>query len=124
MERTMLILKPDAVNRCLIGELLTRFEKKGLKVVGMKMERLTEEKLEVHYAHGSHTANVTTGDIGLEVSAAFMVDKGERKPVKGFMLSGNVFDWFKEIEGLEKKQKTYGSLISPRIAFRDVHVVA
>ena len=83
-----------------------------------------ERYVEVHYAHGSHTANPTTGDIGLEVSAAFLVERGERKPVKGFMLSGNVFDWFNNIEGLEKKQKVFGSFISPRMAFRDVRVVA
>ena len=51
MEQTMLIIKPDAVNRCLTGELLTRFEKKGLKIIGMKMEHLSTEKLELHYAH-------------------------------------------------------------------------
>lgn len=82
-----------------------------------------EKYIEVHYAHGSHTANPTTGDIGLEVSAAFLVEKGERRPVKGFMLSGNIFDWFNNIE-VEKKQKVFGSLVAPRMAFRDVRVVA
>lgn len=80
--------------------------------------------LEVHYAHGSHTANPTTGDMGLEVSAAFLVDKGVRTPMKGFMLSGNVFDMFSGIEAMEKKQTSYGSLISPRIAFRGLRVVS
>ncbi|MFH0736989.1 MAG: TldD/PmbA family protein [Candidatus Micrarchaeota archaeon] len=80
--------------------------------------------IEVHHAHGSHTANVTTGDIGLEVSAAFMVEKGKRKPVKGFMMSGNIFDMFKGIEAIEDKQQTVGSLISPRIAFRNVRIIA
>jgi len=51
MERTMLIMKPDAVNRSLVGELLSRFEKKGLKIAGMKMEHLSPEKLELHYAN-------------------------------------------------------------------------
>jgi PmbA protein len=83
-----------------------------------------ERYIEVHYAHGSHTANVTTGDIGLEVSAAFLVEKGERKPVKGFMLSGNVFDMFSNIEGLEKRQQTHGSFIAPRMAFKDVRVIS
>ena len=37
MERTLIILKPDAVQRGLSGEIITRFEKKGLQIVGMKM---------------------------------------------------------------------------------------
>ncbi len=51
MERTCVLLKPDAVNRGLMGEIVRRFEDKGLKVVGMKMERLAPGKLEEHYAH-------------------------------------------------------------------------
>jgi PmbA protein len=80
--------------------------------------------LEVRSAHGSHTANLTTGDIGLEVSAAFLVEKGKRRPVKNFMLSGNVFDMFANIEGIEKKQHVFGSLVAPRMAFKDVRVVS
>ncbi len=83
-----------------------------------------DRHLEVHYAQGSHTANISSGDIGLEVSAAFLVEKGKRKPVKGFMLSGNVFDMLSNIEAIESTQKVFGSLISPRIAFRDVRVVS
>ena len=49
MERTLIILKPDAVQRGLSGEIITRFEKKGLQVVGMKMMRITAELAETHY---------------------------------------------------------------------------
>jgi PmbA protein len=83
-----------------------------------------ERYIEVHYAHGSHTANMTTGDIGLEASAAFLVEKGKRKPIKGFLISGNVFDMFSKIEAMESRQQTYGSLIAPRIAFKDVRIVS
>ena len=82
-----------------------------------------EKYIELRSAHGAHTANVTSGDIGLEASSAFLVEKGERKPIKGFMLTGNVFDMLSDIVGLEKRQKVYGSLISPRIAFGNVRVV-
>ena len=54
MERTLILIKPDAVQRDLIGEILTRFERKGLKVVGLKMIALTEELLNTHYGHLSH----------------------------------------------------------------------
>lgn len=50
-EKTILIVKPDGVQRGLIGEVLKRLENKGLKVVGLKMMRLDEAKLREHYAH-------------------------------------------------------------------------
>ena len=49
-ERTLIILKPDAVQRRLSGEILLRLERKGLKLMGLKMARLDRSKLEVHYA--------------------------------------------------------------------------
>jgi nucleoside-diphosphate kinase len=51
MERTLVLLKPDAVQRALIGEILVRLERKGLKVVGLKFMRLTDELLNEHYSH-------------------------------------------------------------------------
>ncbi|MBO7316981.1 MAG: nucleoside-diphosphate kinase [Paludibacteraceae bacterium] len=51
MERTLVILKPSAVQRGLIGEVITRFERKGLKLVAIKMIQLTDEILAEHYAH-------------------------------------------------------------------------
>lgn len=50
-ERTLLLLKPDAVQRGLVGAILARFEGKGLKIVGMKMFRMTKELSREHYAH-------------------------------------------------------------------------
>jgi len=49
MERTLIIFKPDAVQRGLCGEILTRFEKKGLQIVGMKFMRLPQQLVETHY---------------------------------------------------------------------------
>lgn len=50
-EKTVLIVKPDGVQRGLIGEVIKRLEMKGLKIVGLKMMKLSEEKLREHYAH-------------------------------------------------------------------------
>jgi nucleoside-diphosphate kinase len=49
MERTLIILKPDAVQRGLVGEIVTRFEKKGLQIVGMKAMRIAPQLAETHY---------------------------------------------------------------------------
>ena len=51
MERTLVILKPCTIQRGLIGEIISRFEKKGLRLVGAKMIWLTDEILKEHYAH-------------------------------------------------------------------------
>jgi len=49
MERTLIILKPDAVQRGLCGEILARFEKKGLQIVAMKFMKLSQQLVETHY---------------------------------------------------------------------------
>lgn len=51
MERTYIMLKPDAVKRKLVGEIISRIEKKGFIISDMKMFPLTEEILKEHYAH-------------------------------------------------------------------------
>ena len=50
MERTLIILKPDAVQRGLIGEIITRFEKKGIAIVGTKFTRIAPATAGTHYA--------------------------------------------------------------------------
>ncbi len=50
MERTLIILKPDAVQRGLCGEIISRFERKGLQIVGMKAMRIPPQTAETHYA--------------------------------------------------------------------------
>ena len=50
MERTLIIAKPDAVQRGLVGEIIGRLERKGLKLIGLKMLSLDEPILRKHYA--------------------------------------------------------------------------
>ena len=49
-ERTFIAVKPDAVQRGLIGEIVKRFETKGYKVIGLKMIRVSDEQAKAHYA--------------------------------------------------------------------------
>lgn len=51
LEKTLVILKPCTIQRGLIGEITTRFERKGLRLCGMKMVQLTDEILSEHYSH-------------------------------------------------------------------------
>jgi nucleoside-diphosphate kinase len=49
MERTFIIIKPDAVQRGLTGEILKRFEQRGLRIIGMKFLRISQALAEKHY---------------------------------------------------------------------------
>ena len=83
MERTLIVLKPDAVQRGLVGEILSRFEKVGLKLVGMKMLHPDEK----HYHHHYETIGKVISRRGKEVydvTLEFMMDG----PVVAVVLEG------------------------------------
>ena len=50
MQQTLILLKPDAVQRRLVGEVIARFERKGLRLVGLKLVKPARELAEKHYA--------------------------------------------------------------------------
>ena len=60
-ERTFVMVKPDGVGRRLVGEMIRRYEKKGLKLVGMKMQIMSEELAKTHYAE--HAERPFFGDL-------------------------------------------------------------
>ncbi len=49
-QKTLIILKPDAIQRGLIGQIITRLENKGLKIIAMKLTQIDRKKAEKHYA--------------------------------------------------------------------------
>ncbi len=61
MERTLIIVKPDGVQRGLIGRVLSRFEEKGLRIAGLKLMRVSNELAETHY--GEHREKPFFGDL-------------------------------------------------------------
>ncbi|MDD2891554.1 MAG: nucleoside-diphosphate kinase [Candidatus Gracilibacteria bacterium] len=69
-QKTLILLKPDAVQKSLIGTILARFENKGLKIVGIKMLQMDQALCDAHYA--DH------------------VTKGFYKFLAGFMMSGPI----------------------------------
>jgi len=50
VERSLIIIKPDAVQRGLVGEIIKRFEQRGIRIVGMKFTQITEALAKKHYA--------------------------------------------------------------------------
>lgn len=51
MEQSLILVKPDGLQRGLVGEIINRFERKGLKIIGLKMINLSSEHLDEHYVH-------------------------------------------------------------------------
>lgn len=51
MERTLLLIKPDAVQRQIVGRVVDRLERKGLQLIGLKMLAMDQPMLRAHYAH-------------------------------------------------------------------------
>lgn len=80
MERTYIMLKPDAHRRELMGEIISRIERKGYNITEMKMMRLTADQLKEHYSH--------------------LVDKPFYPELETFMMSGPVVGMVVEGEGV------------------------
>lgn len=70
LERTLVIIKPDSVQRSLIGEIIGRLERRGLRIVALKMMKMSEKLAEVHYAehknkdfYASLIRHITSGPV-------------------------------------------------------------
>lgn len=83
MERTLIILKPDAVKRGLVGEIISRFEKAGLKIVGSKMLSPDYEQFFHHYENISKMVS-RRGKDAFDVTLSMM----QEGPVIAFVLEG------------------------------------
>jgi len=95
-QQTLVLLKPDALQRDLLGDIISRFEKKGLKIAGLKLFQLSDEQLNVHYSHLSDKGFF--GDL-----KKFMM----HTPVVGMVLEG--------VEAVTEVRKIVGST-NPREA--------
>lgn len=73
---------------------------------------------------GAHTANPISGDFSVEASNAFKIENGElTEPISKAMVSGNIFEIMKSVEGLNSEVKQYGSFILPKLLVQDLRVV-
>lgn len=92
-EQTLVLFKPDAVQRRLVGELYSRFERKGLKIIGLKLLRVTPELSKQHYAEHVNKgfyplleSFITSGPVvalALEGPEAVAVVRGMMGPTNG-----------------------------------------
>lgn len=95
MEKTLILVKPDGVQRGLTGEIIARFERRGLKLVGMKFMQMSRELAETHYGvhkerpfYGALVDYITSGPIvamvweGNNAVAAARATIGATNPVE------------------------------------------
>lgn len=103
MERTLVIFKPDAVRRSIVGEILTRFERAGLKVIGMKMVAPDEKHFHDHY-EGISKLITRWGQEVYENTLELMTES----PVIAIVLEG--------IEAVSHVRKMVGANVDPKEA--------
>lgn len=95
MEKTLILVKPDGVQRGLMGEIIGRFEKRGLKLVGMKFIQMSQELAETHYGvhkerpfYNDLVSYITSGPVvamvwqGKDAIAAARATIGATNPVQ------------------------------------------
>lgn len=95
MERTLVLLKPDALQRRLVGRIIGRLEAKGLRLVGMKLVRVSRDLAERHYAE--HKGKPFYGELVSFITAVpvvALVVEGPRaiEAVRSLMGKTNPFD--------------------------------
>lgn len=90
-ERTLVIVKPDGVQRSLIGEIVSRYERMGLKLVGMKMTLPTPELVEKHYLADPNWRTVT----GAKTLAAYEKKKETPPSTDPFVIGERVLNLLK-----------------------------
>jgi nucleoside-diphosphate kinase len=96
MEKTLIVFKPDAVQRGIIGEIITRFERAGFKIVGVKMSQPDREHFHEHY-EGIGTLKSRKGEEIFEGQLATMADG----PVIAMVLEG--------VDAIDTVRKMVGS---------------
>jgi nucleoside-diphosphate kinase len=93
MEKSLILVKPDGLQRGLVGEIISRFERKGLKIIGLKMLSIEDAILEEHYD--------------------FLVDKPFFKDIKEYMQSSPIVAI--ALEGGEGSVSAIRILVGPRL---------
>ncbi|MDP3996183.1 MAG: nucleoside-diphosphate kinase [bacterium] len=110
IERTLVVIKPDGVQRTLVGEIIGRFERMGLKIVGLKMMVPTSEHVEAHYSLDPGWKEA----VGKKAIESYE-KKGQEPPSRDPIEVGD-----RVIEGL-KKYLTSGPVVA--MVWQGAHVV-
>ncbi|HXC81306.1 MAG TPA: nucleoside-diphosphate kinase [Trebonia sp.] len=128
-ERTLILVKPDAVQRNLIGEVISRIERKGLRVIAMDLRTIDRETAETHYAE--HTGKPFFGPVVEFITsgpAVAIVAEGERA-IEAFRALAGATDPVKALPGtirgdyaLRAAQNMVHGSDSPESAEREIKI--
>jgi nucleoside-diphosphate kinase len=128
-ERTLILIKPDAVRRNLIGEVILRIERKGLRVIAMDLRKIERETAETHYAE--HVGKPFFGPVVDFITSAplvALVAEGERA-IEAFRGLAGATDPVKALPGtirgdyaLEVGQNMVHGSDSPEAAEREIKI--
>jgi nucleoside-diphosphate kinase len=128
-ERTLILIKPDAVGRNLIGEVISRIERKGLRVIAMDLRTIDRETAETHYAE--HVGKPFFGPVVDFITSAplvALVAEGERA-IEAFRGLAGATDPVKAVPGtirgdyaLEVRQNMVHGSDSPESAEREIKI--
>jgi nucleoside-diphosphate kinase len=128
-ERTLILVKPDAVRRNLIGEVISRIERKGLKVIAMDLRTIDRETAQAHYAeHEGKSFFATVVEFITSGPAVALVAEGERA-IESFRALAGATDPVKALPGtirgdyalITAQNMVHGS-DSPEAAEREIKI--
>jgi nucleoside-diphosphate kinase len=128
-ERTLILVKPDAVRRNLIGEVISRIERKGLRVIAMDLRTIDRETAEAHYAeHAGKPFFGPVVDFITSAPAVALVAEGERA-IEAFRALAGATDPVKALPGtirgdyaLASAQNMVHGSDSPEAAEREIKI--
>jgi nucleoside-diphosphate kinase len=128
-ERTLILVKPDAVRRGLIGEVISRIERKGLRVIAMDLRTIDRETAEAHYAeHAGKPFFGPVVDFITSAPAVALVAEGERA-IEAFRALAGATDPVKALPGtirgdyaLEVGRNIVHGSDSPEAAEREIKI--
>jgi len=83
----------------------------------------TKRGIYINTVIGAHTANAISGDFSVEGRNAFLIEGGELKPLKSVMISGNVFEMLKNIDGAGNDVRNVGGIVTPSIRISEMNVI-
>jgi len=128
-ERTLILVKPDAVRRNLIGDVISRIERKGLKVVAMDLRTIDRETAQAHYAeHTGKSFFADVVDFIISGPVVALVAEGERA-IEAFRALAGATDPVKALPGtirgdyaLEVGENIVHGSDSPEAADREIKI--
>ncbi len=91
-----------------------------------KLEEILSEidyGLLVHDLQGAHSSNPESGEFSVVAAPAWLVQRGELKPVRGVMIAGNLYSLLKDITALSREQIRKGTIVTPIVLFQSIRTV-